>query len=326
VNDVFSTKFGQGLRAEFGGRAGERWRATAFYGDGLRTNALSVPSSVIANAAGYAGSYTTSFSQNTTNWAFAGRVEYLGAGNWRQMRDLNSYIGDDKGWMIGLGAMGQSLRSTNEVTQTASATDSRWGITADLTMHFGGATLSAAGVYRDVQLAGNVATRGGGTSDSMGQWGAVVQGGYFLNNEVELFARYEVGSTDTDKFRVAEPGIELESNSIGDRRRELPLRRQQGREVDDRCRLRAGTDRRLQQLGRRLADRRVVDGRQRLHERRSVGAPFADPAHLLTASSARGNTADRLLPPRASPTASSTSASRPPGVSAGRRCFCPSRP
>jgi hypothetical protein len=81
-------------------------------------------------------------------------------------------------------------------------------------MHFGGATLYAAGVYRDVQLAGNVATRGGGTSDSMGQWGAVVQGGYFINPEIELFARYEVGSTDTDKFRVAEPGIELESNSI----------------------------------------------------------------------------------------------------------------
>lgn len=214
VNDVFSTKFGQGIQAEFGGRAGEQWRATAFYGDGMRANASSVPSSVTANAGGYAGSYTTSFNQNTTNWAFAGRVEYLGAGNWRQMRDLNSYIGDDKGWMIGLGAMGQSLRPTNEGTQTASATDSMWGITADLTMHFGGATLYAAGVYRDVQLAGNVATRGGGTSDSMGQWGAVVQGGYFLNNEVELFARYEVGSTDTDKFRVAEPGIELESNSI----------------------------------------------------------------------------------------------------------------
>jgi hypothetical protein len=65
-----------------------------------------------------------------------------------------------------------------------------------------------------VQLAGNVATRGGGTSDSMGQWGAVVQGGYFLNSELELFARYEVGSTDTDKFRVAEPGVELESNNI----------------------------------------------------------------------------------------------------------------
>ena len=214
VNDVFSTKFAQGLQAEFGGRAGEQWRATVFYGDGLRANASSVPSSATANAGGYSGSYTTSFNQNTTNWAFAGRVEYLGAGNWRQMRDLNSYIGDDKGWMIGLGAMGQSLRPSNEGTQTASTTDSMWGVTADLTVHLGGATFYAAGIYRDVQLAGNVATRGGGTSDSMGQWGAVVQGGYFLNSEIELFARYEIGSTDTDKFRVAEPGVELESNGI----------------------------------------------------------------------------------------------------------------
>ena len=156
----------------------------------------------------------TSFNQNTTNWAFAGRVEYLGAGSWRSMRDFNSYRGDEPSWMIGFGGMGQSLRPTNEGTQSASATDAMWGVTADLTINFGGASLFAYGVFRDVQLAGNVATRGGGTSDSMAQWGALIQGGYFISNEVELYARYEMGDTDTDKFRVAEPGIDLQSDSI----------------------------------------------------------------------------------------------------------------
>jgi len=65
-----------------------------------------------------------------------------------------------------------------------------------------------------VQLAGDVPVRGGGTSDSMDQWGAVVQGGYFLSADTELFARYEWGNTDTDQFRTADPGVSLDSDSI----------------------------------------------------------------------------------------------------------------
>lgn len=214
VSDVFSTKFSQGVQVEFGGRAGEQWRAQVFYGDGLRANATGVPSTVTTAAGGFAGAFTTPFNSNATNWGFAGRFEYLGAGNWRAMRDFNSYKGDDLSWMIGLGGMSQSLRPTNEGTQSASATDSMWGVTADFSVNFGGASLFAYGVYRDVQLAGGVAQRGGGKSDSMGQWGAVVQGGLFVTNELEVFARYEIGDTDTDKFRVSDTGIELEKNSI----------------------------------------------------------------------------------------------------------------
>ena len=214
VNDVYTTKFAQGLQLEFGGRAGEQWRAQVFYGDGMRANATSVPTSATANAGGYAGSYTTGFNANITDYAVAGRLEYLGQGQWKSMRDFNSYIGEERAWMIGVGAMSQALRPTNEGAVTASTVDSMWGLTADATYHFGGATLFAYGVYRQVALTGDVATRGGGTDDSMDQWGAVVQGGYFIDTNVELFARYEMGDTDTDKFRTAETGVELESDSI----------------------------------------------------------------------------------------------------------------
>lgn len=214
VNDVFSTKFAQGIQAEFGGRAGDQWRAQLYYGDGMRANATSVPANATANAGGYAGSYTTGFNGNTTNYAFAGRLEYLGQGTWKAMKDLNSYIGDDQSWMLGVGGMAQSLRPTSEGPVAANTTDSMWGVTADASFNFGGASLFAYGVYRHVQLAGEVATRGGGTSDQMDQWGAVVQAGYFLNTKVELYARYELGDTDTDKFRVAETGVDLESDNI----------------------------------------------------------------------------------------------------------------
>lgn len=214
VSDVFTAKYGQGIQAEFGGRAGEQWRTQLYFGDGLRANATSVPTAATAAAGSYAGSYTTPFNTNPVNYALAGRLEYLGAGNWRSMGDFNSYKGDEFGWLLGFGAMAQSIRAANEGALAASATDSMWGITGDFTMNFGGASLFAYGVYRNVGLAGDVATRGGTTSDHMNQWGAVVQGGFFVSNEVELYARYEIGNTDTDKFRVAEPGIDLESNSL----------------------------------------------------------------------------------------------------------------
>jgi len=214
VGDVYTTKYAQGLQLEVGGKSGDQWHGMFFYGDGMRANASLVPSSATANAGNYAGSFTTTYSQNTTDYAFAGRVEYLGAGTWKAMKDFNSYRGDDTSWMLGLAGMAQGLRPVNQGAPAADSTDSMWGVTADATFNFGGATLFAYGVYRHVQLEGDVAVRGGGTSDHMDQWGAVVQGGYFISSEVELFTRYEMGNTDTDQFRVAEPGVSLDSDTI----------------------------------------------------------------------------------------------------------------
>ena len=217
VSEMFSTKFSQGVQFEYGGRAGDPMRAQLFYGDGLRANAVNVPTNTATSwanpAGGFAGGYTTPFNANLTNWSFAGRVELLGAGNWKQFRDLSSFRGEEFGWLIGLGGMGQSLRPTTEGSVSDRTTKSMWGATVDLTMDFGGANLFLYGVYRRVNLTGEVDTRDG-ASDGMDQWGGVVQGGMFISNEVELFARYEMGNTDTDKFRTVEDGVELELDSI----------------------------------------------------------------------------------------------------------------
>jgi hypothetical protein len=204
VNDVFSTKFGQGIGFEH--TAGSL-RAQVYYGDGMRANATSITTSATANAGGYAGSYTTAFNGNTVDYALAGRIEWLGQGQWRQFRDFNSFRGEDRGWMVGLGGMSQAIRPTSEGAVSASTTDSMWGATADVTVDLGGANLFGYVVYRDVSLAGDVATRGGGTADSLDQWGFVVQGGVFVTDEVELYARYERGDTDTDKFRTGSGGV-----------------------------------------------------------------------------------------------------------------------
>lgn len=218
VNEVFNTKFSQGLQLNLGGRAQDNLRAQLYYGGGMRANATLVPTNTAGNfaapAGNYAGSYTTSFNANPTNYAFAGRVEYLGEGSWGQFSDLTSMRGQNFGWMLGIGGMAQSIRSNTTGAVAASTTDSMWGVTADLTLDFDGANLFAYGVFRRVNLAGEVDTRGGEQSDGMNQWGAVAQGGVFLTDNLELYARYELGNTDTDQFRTVAPGVTLELASV----------------------------------------------------------------------------------------------------------------
>jgi hypothetical protein len=217
VSEMFTTKFSQGIQFEYGGRTGDPLKAQFFYGDGLRANGTNVPTNTATSwasaATGFSGGYTTPFNSNLTNWAFAGRLEWLGAGTWKQFRDLNSFRGEEFGWMAGVGGMGQSIRPQNEGEVSDKTTKSMWGVTADLTMDFGGSNLFMYGVYRRVNLTGDVTTRDG-EADGMNQWGAVVQGGVFISNDVELYARYEIGDTDTDQFRTVEPGVELELDSI----------------------------------------------------------------------------------------------------------------
>ena len=72
-----------------------------------------------------------------------------------------------------------------------------FGVTGDFTWDFGGgATLFASGVWVNNDLQG---------SSSKNPWGATVQGGYFVNDDIELFARYEyidfdVDNSDTSKY------------------------------------------------------------------------------------------------------------------------------
>ncbi len=194
VTSFFTTKYDQGMQLEW---SNDAFRLRAYYGDGLQANGVNVATNAAANGA-YPQSANSGFNVAETNFAFAGRAEYMGAGKWKQFGDLNSYRGDAFGWLVGAAVMGQNLRNSGVATNA----NNMFGATADLTMHFGGATFFAAGYYRNVGLSGQVAVQGGGTSDTMHQWGAVFQGGYFVTDDVEPFARWEVGNSDSNQFRT----------------------------------------------------------------------------------------------------------------------------
>lgn len=207
VNDTFSTKFSQGVQLEW---EQDMFRVQGFYGDGLRANHVG-PTTGSGALGDYGGAYLTDFQTNDTDWAFAGRAELKLAGQWKQFKDLTSFRGEEFGVMLGLGAMGQSLRPN---TANSAGVEDMFGVTADVTVDFGGANLFAYGVYRQVGLNSAIATRGGGSDDSLDQWGFVVQGGVFVTDDVELFGRYEYGNSGGDTFRTASLLADAETASI----------------------------------------------------------------------------------------------------------------
>jgi len=196
VNEVFGVSRSQGVAA---GWSGDSVRAEVSFTDALRANATA-PTTGAGAAGGVATGQNTGFSQQTTDYAFAGRLEFKPAGDWKQFKDMQSFAGDSMGVLVGFGGY---IEQVDAVAGTTATPDRIWAATADLSIEFGGATVSVAAVYRDVLLQGAQAIRGGGSDDSLEQWGAVAQAGWFAAADVELYARYEMGDTDTDKYRTA---------------------------------------------------------------------------------------------------------------------------
>jgi hypothetical protein len=214
LNDAFSVRYSQGIQLEYGGRQDDSIRASIFYGDGLRAGAVFVPADSDLPAGTFSGTANTNFAANHTDYAFAGRLEYLGEGSWNLMRDFSSFRGAGSGWMLGVGAMTQGLAPATTEPQPDSATTAMWAVLADATFKFDGASFFVNGFYRRVELEGDVAIRGGGFADGMDQYGLIAQGGVFVSDKVELFARYEWGNSDTDKFRTALTDVQYENASI----------------------------------------------------------------------------------------------------------------
>jgi hypothetical protein len=205
VNDAFTAGRAQGLRL---GWQGEQLRVEAFYGDALRANATApyaVTTGVVGalnagGALGVAASQNTGFNANQSDYAFAARLEWKPLGEWKQFRDMQSYRGEGQGFLLGLAGYAEQVDPVSGAN--GASPDVIFSATADASIDFGGAHLFMYGVYRSVSLHAAQPVRGGGTGDSLGQWGAVIQGGVFVTDDVELFARYEMGDSDADRYRT----------------------------------------------------------------------------------------------------------------------------
>ncbi len=133
-----------------------------------------------------------------TEFAVTARAEALLAGSWGQFKDFTSWPDEPTALMIGAAVhYEQEEFGTGDglfVDADADGIDDTFNddetqtftFTADVSLEFGSANAFAAIVYRDIDS---------GSVDAE-QLGVVVQGGLFLTDDWEIFARYEWGDLD----------------------------------------------------------------------------------------------------------------------------------
>lgn len=196
VNQYFTTQFIQGALL---GWEGSALRAYFSYNDGGGNRNIAA-----LQASG-----------NPTDYAFTGRADWKLAGEWGQFKDMQGWRGSPFAAMVGAafnvqraGGRPPSGRSTvgngaipglDGIAATGtSLTMASW--TADANLRGDGWSAWAA-FLGNYLFDGGAAAAAAGVADTL-SLGAVVQGGFFVTDSVELFARWEGlwVSSDNDGF------------------------------------------------------------------------------------------------------------------------------
>lgn len=209
VNEFFNQNRGVGI--EFGYKTDDL-RAHAYYGNGSRT-------AIDQTARG------SNWADNPTRWAFAGRLEYKIAGEWDDFNSFTSEPGHETAVMVGVAAMGQAYNGAagfgtvfgipglgSLLSLEANLDGSTvYGVTADVSAKFGSVSLYAAFVWQHYEIKGTGELFGtpiGSYSvPGTNPWGFVLQGGYSLNEKIELFGRYSFINADLGNFELSANGL-----------------------------------------------------------------------------------------------------------------------
>ncbi|MDX2147155.1 MAG: porin [Planctomycetota bacterium] len=170
TNDVFTQSRSQGIELT---HEGEQFRVYGAFSDGLKT-------------------INTDYdAANEADYALTARAEWLAAGAWSSFRDFTSFRGSEGGTLLG-GAVHwqQSGRTGDNVSGNAADVD-LLQYTLDATVKGDGWNLFAAFIGRNTDDAR--------ATSSFDDFGLVAQGGVFLAEQSEVFARYDVIFPDSDR-------------------------------------------------------------------------------------------------------------------------------
>lgn len=163
VHAVFSPVYGQGVDVTHTGKS-LRW-AVAF-SDGARTE-------------------NTAFDASSeAQWALTGRIDARLAGEWKQLDSFNSWRGRPFAAFLGLAAHREEGGDgmTDDVDLCL--------LTADASVKGSGWNVFASGVVREIDE-----TSGSRFTD----WGFMIQGGVFITDQTEVFARFDIVLPDSDR-------------------------------------------------------------------------------------------------------------------------------
>jgi hypothetical protein len=114
------------------------------------------------------------------NWGVSGRAEYLVQGGWKAYDDFTAM--GNKESLLAFGG-GFDYTEDGEFNGLLHTLDAQWENDNGLGLY-----AAYIGVSRDL----------GGALDSVYDWGVLIQGGYMLNPEWEVFARYDYTDIDDD--------------------------------------------------------------------------------------------------------------------------------
>jgi hypothetical protein len=135
---------------------------------------------------------------NLVEWATTGRLEFLLAGNWEQWMAYQGWVGSPFGMMVGGGINWQRGTGVQGVRNTVGngtipgapgggEQASLLTYTTDLNFRGSGWSFSAAGYGNLVYAFAPTAP----LPNDVSSYGVTVQGGFFLNDNLEMVARYE---------------------------------------------------------------------------------------------------------------------------------------
>ena len=159
ISSVFRLDRSQGVQLSY---ESERWRVFGAVSDGRRA-----PNTAYYDAAG-------------ADVALSGRAEFrVGEAGWRQFRDQSAFRGDKPGVLIGVGGHWQQDGSTGAPSSAGDDTD-LFAWTADAGYESDGWNVLGGITGRAIEWDG----------DSYTDWGLFAQGGVFVSDNAELFARY----------------------------------------------------------------------------------------------------------------------------------------
>ena len=125
-----------------------------------------------------------------SEWSVTGRLEWLIQGEWEQFRQFTSPTHEEFGMMLGVAGTAQSQERDRSINSPRS---DLYGVTADLSIDFGGASAFASFIYEhnlDISP----------TISSIDYWGMVVQGSFYLDPKWEVYGRYEMGGPFRQQF------------------------------------------------------------------------------------------------------------------------------
>lgn len=175
TNNAFTLSRSQGLEL---GYAAQQWRVMFDFSDG-------------------AGAANTEFNSATeSDFALTGRVEFMAMGNdWNRWQDLTSWKdADSNALLIGVAGHYQSSGRTgdgNDNNDQKNGGNKFFAYTADVS--FEGMGWNVFGAFVGRHFDSNVSG-----STNLDDFGWVVQGGVFVTDQVELFARYNGLRGDKD--------------------------------------------------------------------------------------------------------------------------------